>query len=308
MSSANTSTEESNVVSVGSYIRANIREYGMLIALVAIMVFFQFYTGGILFRPVNLTNLILQNSFIVIMSLGMLLVIVAGHIDLSVGSIVAFVGAIAAILTVQWGMNPLLAALICLGVGGLIGAAQGYWIAYHRIPSFIVTLAGMLVFRGLTLFVLGGKNIGPFPVDFQVVSTGFLPDFGGIEGFNTTSMVLTLAIVIALFVLGLRRRQVNVHHGIDVEPFGFFIVQNLLIAGAILFLGYQLSTYRGLPNVLIVMLVLIALYSFVTRRTTIGRRIYAMGGNEKATKLSGINTERLSFLTFVNMGVLAGLA
>ncbi|MES5098874.1 sugar ABC transporter permease GguB [Agrobacterium sp. BA1120] len=308
MSSANTSTEESNVVSVGSYIRANIREYGMLIALVAIMVFFQFYTGGILFRPVNLTNLILQNSFIVIMSLGMLLVIVAGHIDLSVGSIVAFVGAIAAILTVQWGMNPLLAALICLGVGGIIGAAQGYWIAYHRIPSFIVTLAGMLVFRGLTLFVLGGKNIGPFPVDFQVVSTGFLPDIGGIEGINVTSMVLTLAITLALFVLALRRRQVNVRHGIDVEPFGFFIVQNLLIAGAILFLGYQLSTYRGLPNVLIVMLVLIALYSFVTRRTTIGRRIYAMGGNEKATKLSGINTERLSFLTFVNMGVLAGLA
>ncbi|MGV1752115.1 multiple monosaccharide ABC transporter permease [Agrobacterium sp. CG674] len=308
MSSANTSTEESNVVSVGSYIRSNIREYGMLIALVAIMVFFQFYTGGILFRPVNLTNLILQNSFIVIMSLGMLLVIVAGHIDLSVGSIVAFVGAVAAILTVQWGMNPLLAALICLGVGGLIGAAQGYWIAYHRIPSFIVTLAGMLVFRGLTLFVLGGKNIGPFPVDFQVVSTGFLPDFGGIEGFNTTSMVLTLAITAVLFVLALRRRQVNVRHGISVEPFGFFMVQHLLISGAILFLGYQLSTYRGLPNVLIVMLLLIALYSFVTRRTTIGRRIYAMGGNEKATKLSGINTERLSFLTFVNMGVLAGLA
>ena len=308
MSSANTSTEDSSVVSVGSYIRSNIREYGMLIALVAIMVFFQFYTGGILFRPVNLTNLILQNSFIVIMSLGMLLVIVAGHIDLSVGSIVAFVGAVAAILTVQWGMNPLLAALICLGVGGLIGAAQGYWIAYHRIPSFIVTLAGMLVFRGLTLFVLGGKNIGPFPVDFQVVSTGFLPDFGGIEGFNTTSMVLTLAITAVLFVLALRRRQVNVRHGISVEPFGFFMVQHLLISGAILFLGYQLSTYRGLPNVLIVMLLLIALYSFVTRRTTIGRRIYAMGGNEKATKLSGINTERLSFLTFVNMGVLAGLA
>ncbi|MEJ8309072.1 multiple monosaccharide ABC transporter permease [Agrobacterium larrymoorei] len=308
MSSTNTSTEENNVVSVGSYIRSNIREYGMLIALVAIMLFFQFYTGGILFRPVNLTNLVLQNSFIVIMALGMLLVIVAGHIDLSVGSIVAFVGAIAAILTVQWGMNPFLAALICLIVGGIIGAAQGYWIAYHRIPSFIVTLAGMLVFRGLTLFVLGGKNIGPFPSDFQVISTGFLPDIGGIEGINTTSLILTIAIAAILLVLAFRRRQVNEKHGIEVEPFGFFLVQNLLIAAAILFLGYSLSTYRGLPNVLIVMLVLIAIYSFVTRRTTIGRRIYAMGGNEKATKLSGINTERLSFLTFVNMGVLAGLA
>ncbi|MDQ1186731.1 multiple monosaccharide ABC transporter permease [Agrobacterium larrymoorei] len=308
MSSTNTSTEENNVVSVGSYIRSNIREYGMLIALVAIMLFFQFYTGGILFRPVNLTNLVLQNSFIVIMALGMLLVIVAGHIDLSVGSIVAFVGAIAAILTVQWGMNPFLAALICLVIGGIIGAAQGYWIAYHRIPSFIVTLAGMLVFRGLTLFVLGGKNIGPFPSDFQVISTGFLPDIGGIAGINTTSLILTILIAVVLLVLAFRRRQVNEKHGIEVEPFGFFLVQNLLIAAAILFLGYSLSTYRGLPNVLIVMLVLIAIYSFVTRRTTIGRRIYAMGGNEKATKLSGINTERLSFLTFVNMGVLAGLA
>jgi len=220
MSSANTTNEESNVVSVGSYIRANIREYGMLIALVAIMVFFQFYTGGILFRPVNLTNLILQNSFIVIMALGMLLVIVAGHIDLSVGSIVAFVGAIAAILTVQWGMNPFLAALICLIIGGIIGAAQGYWIAYHRIPSFIVTLAGMLVFRGLTLFVLGGKNIGPFPTDFQIISTGFLPDIGGIEGLNTTSMILTVLITVVLFYLAWRRRVVNVKHGIDVEPFG----------------------------------------------------------------------------------------
>lgn len=308
MSSANTTTEESNVVSVASYIRANIREYGMLIALVAIMVFFQIYTGGILFRPVNLTNLVLQNSFIVIMALGMLLVIVAGHIDLSVGSIVAFVGAIAAILTVQWGVHPLFAALICLVVGGIIGAAQGYWIAYHRIPSFIVTLAGMLVFRGLTLFVLGGKNIGPFPPDFQMISTGFLPDIGGIPGLNTTSMLITVIVPIVLFYLAWRRRQVNVGHGIDVEPFGFFIFQNLVVSAAILFLGYSLSTYRGLPNVLIVMLVLIVVYSFVTRRTTIGRRIYAMGGNEKATKLSGINTERLSFLTFVNMGVLAGLA
>lgn len=304
-------TEESNVVSVASYIRSNIREYGMLIALVAIMVFFQFYTGGILFKPVNLTNLVLQNSFIVIMALGMLLVIVAGHIDLSVGSIVAFVGAVAAILTVNLQMNFVLAGILCLIIGGVIGAAQGYWIAYHRIPSFIVTLAGMLVFRGLTLFVLGGKNIGPFPKDFQVISTGFLPgdmiDFAGTP-LHSTSLILTVVGTVVLFYLAWRRRKVNESHGIDVEPMSFFIGQNLILSLAILFLGYQLSSYKGLPNVLVVMLVLIAAYAFVTRRTTIGRRIYAMGGNEKATKLSGINTERLSFFTFVNMGVLAGLA
>jgi len=304
-------TEESNVVSVADYIRGNIREYGMLIALVAIMIFFQFYTGGILFKPVNLTNLVLQNSFIVIMALGMLLVIVAGHIDLSVGSIVAFVGAVAAIMTVTWQMNFVVAGILCLIIGGLIGAAQGYWIAYHRIPSFIVTLAGMLVFRGLTLFVLGGKNIGPFPKDFQVISTGFLPgtmiDVAGVP-LHSTSLILTVAITVVLFYLAWRRRKVNESHGIDVEPTSFFIAQNAVLSVAILFLGYQLSSYKGLPNVLVVMLVLIAAYAFVTRRTTIGRRIYAMGGNEKATKLSGINTERLSFYTFVNMGVLAGLA
>jgi putative multiple sugar transport system permease protein len=308
MSSAETNTEESNVVSITSYIRSNIREYGMLLALVAIMVFFQIYTGGILFAAGNLTNLVLQNSFIVIMALGMLLVIVAGHIDLSVGSIVAFVGAIAAILTVEYQMNFLLAALICLLIGGLIGAAQGYWIAYHRIPSFIVTLAGMLVFRGLTLFVLGGKNIGPFPKDFQLISTGFLPDFFDMGDLHSTSIILTVVIPIVLFVMSWRRRMVNQSHGLDVEPLSFFVIQNVLVSAAILFLGYKLSSNRGLPNVLIVMLVLIAVYSFVTQRTTIGRRIYALGGNEKATKLSGINTERLSFLTFVNMGVLAGLA
>jgi putative multiple sugar transport system permease protein len=294
MSTANPATEESNVISVGDYIRNNIREYGMLIALVVIMVFFQLYTGGILFKPVNLTNLVLQNSFIVIMALGMLLVIVAGHIDLSVGSIVAFVGALAAIFTVKLQMNFLVAALACLIIGGLIGAAQGYFIAYHRIPAFIVTF--------------GGTNIGPFPADFQLISTGFIPDIADIGGLHSTSLILSVLLAVLLFVLAWRRRVVNESHGIDVEPFSFFLAQNLLVSAAILFFGYMLSTYKGFPNVLIVMLVLIAAYAFVTRRTTIGRRIYAMGGNSKAAKLSGINVERLTFYTFVNMGVLAGLA
>ena len=311
MSSANTSTEESNVISVGSYIRSNIREYGMLIALVAIMVFFQFYTGGILFRPVNLTNLILQNSFIVIMSLGMLLVIVAGHIDLSVGSIVAFVGAVAAILTVQWGMNPLLAALICLGVGGLIGAAQGYWIAYHRIPSFIVTLAGMLVFKGLTLALLQGQSVGPFPETFQKLSSGFIPDpFGSLDGggLRTTTLVIGVVAAVALVFFKLRGRAKLTKYGMEQEPYAFFLMKNISFAGVILFFSWLLASYKGLPNVLVVMAVLIMVYDFVTNRTTIGRRIYALGGNEKAARLSGIKTQRLAFFTFVNMGALAALA
>ncbi|OBY06366.1 ABC transporter permease [Rhizobium leguminosarum bv. trifolii] len=304
--------EQGRVVSVGDYVRGNIREYGMFIALIAIMVFFQFSTGGVLFRPLNLTNIILQNSFIVIMALGMLLVIVAGHIDLSVGSVVGFIGAIAGVMTVQWHTNYVLAGIVCLAMGALVGGIQGYFVAYHKIPSFIVTLAGMLVFRGLTLFVMTasgtGTSIGPFPPAFQLISIGFLPNAFDMGGINSTSIILTVVGAVTLFYLAWRKRLSNEKHGNDVEPLGFFLVQNALVTLAILALGYQLSIYRGFPNVLMVMLVLVAAYAFITRRTMIGRRIYAMGGNEKATKLSGINTERLTFLTFANMGLLAGLA
>ncbi len=321
MSSANPATESSNVVSIGDHIRNNIREYGMLIALVVIMLLFQLLTQGVLFRPQNLTNLVLQNSFIVIMALGMLLVIVAGHIDLSVGSVVGFVGAVAGVLVVQMHMNLALATVICLLMGAAVGAWHGYFIAYHRIPSFIVTLSGMLVFRGLTYAIINmtgnGSSIGPFPPAFQVVATGFIPDFIdisfilnfiGMSAIHSTSILLTVAIPIVMFFISWRRRSVNEKHGIDVEPFSFFVGQNLVVAAAAIFIGYQISSYRGLPNVLILMLLLIALYAFATQRTTIGRRIYAMGGNEKATKLSGIDTRRLTFYTFINMGVLASIA
>jgi putative multiple sugar transport system permease protein len=300
--------------SIGDYLRNNIREYGLLVALVIIMLFFQFVTNGVLFRPVNITNLVLQNSFIVIMALGMLLIIVAGHIDLSVGSIVAFVGAISAIMLVKWGLPAIVVVPACLVVGGIMGAAQGYWVAYQKIPSFIVTLAGMLVFRGMTYVVLGGRPIGPFPKDFQILSTGFVPDFLYFLSpspeviKNMVALVAVLALVGYAIFAGLRNRRINEQHGTENEPFVFFAVQMAVIGLVALFIGFQLSTYRGLPNVLIVMGVLIALYTFITTRSTIGRRIYAMGGNEKATKLSGINTERLTFYAFVNMGVLAALA
>ncbi len=305
---------ETPKVSVGDYLRNNIREYGLLLALVVIMLLFQFLTDGVLFRPVNITNLVLQNSFIVIMALGMLLIIVAGHIDLSVGSIVAFIGGISAMMLVKWGWHFSLVVPLCLVLGGLMGAAQGYWVAYQKIPSFIVTLAGMLVFRGLTYVTLGGRPIGPFPKEFTLLSTGFIPDFlpltdpaaTGIA--NHVAIILVVALVGLAIYSGMKNRRLNDEHGTENEPFVFFAVQMGIISAVAIFLGYQLATYRGLPNVLVVMGVLIALYSFVTTRTTIGRRIYALGGNEKAAKLSGINTERLVFLTFVNMGVLAALA
>lgn len=299
---------------MGEYLKKNIREYGLLVALVVIMIFFQILTNGVLFRPVNITNLVLQNSFIVIMALGMLLIIVAGHIDLSVGSIVAFTGAMSAIMLVKWGLPAIVVVPLAILMGAIMGAAQGYWVAYQKIPSFIVTLAGMLVFRGMTYVVLSGRPVGPFPKEFQVLSTGFVPDFLSITDPSTSLIKNYVALVAVLLLVGyavyagLRERRLNAVNETENEPFGFFAVQMAIIGVVAIFIGFQLSTYRGLPNVLVIMGLLIALYAFITTRTTIGRRIYAMGGNEKAAKLSGINTERLTFYTFVNMGALAALA
>jgi len=307
MSQASATEEMTATTSLSRFIKSNIREYGMLLSLILIMVFFQVATGGILFRPVNLTNLILQNSYIVIMALGMLLVIVAGHIDLSVGSVVGFIGAVAAVLMVQFHVHFLITAILCLVLAGAIGAGQGYFIAYLKIPSFIVTLAGMLVFKGLALYILHGQSVGPFPKEFQLLSSGFLPSFAP-DGFNTLSLLIGLVVTTLVIFFNFRDRQNQSKHGTAEEPTLFFIGRNLLIAAGFVLFSYLLASYKGLPNVLIVMFALIVLYAFVTSSTTIGRRIYALGGNEKAARLSGIRTERLTFLTFTNMGVLAGLA
>ncbi|HTH59694.1 MAG TPA: multiple monosaccharide ABC transporter permease [Paraburkholderia sp.] len=290
------------------FLKSNLRDYGLLLSLVAIMAFFQFKTGGVLMQPLNITNLVLQNSYIVVMALGMLLVIVAGYIDLSVGSVCGFIGGLAAVLIVQfeWPIVPTI--IVCLLAGAAIGAAQGWFVAYARIPSFIVTLAGMLVFKGLALALLQGQSVGPFPLDFQRISTGFLPDpFGG-ESVRVLSLIVGILLALGLVAADMRKRMKAKAHGMDVEPMVFFVTKNVLFAGAVAYLCWLLATYKGLPDVLILMAVLILVYQFVTNRTTIGRRIYALGGNEKATRLSGVNTPRLSFLTFVNMGVLAAVA
>lgn len=290
------------------HLKHNFREYGMLITLVAIMGFFQYMTDGTLMQPLNLTNLLLQNSYIVIMALGMLLVIVAGHIDLSVGSVCGFIGALAAVLMVEYHWHFLPASLVCLLCGGVIGALQGWFVAFSRIPSFIVTLAGMLVFKGLALALLAGQSVGPFPAGFQMLSSGFLPDLFSVEGLKLTSLLLGVAVAVALAVAGVRARANRLKHGVQAEPLAFFVARTAVFAALLVYFSYLLASYKGLPNVLVVMALLIVLFDFVTSRTTIGRRIYAMGGNEKAAKLSGIKTERLSFYAFINMGVLAALA
>ena len=297
---------------IGAHLGGHLRENGMMMALVAIVVFFlivvRLFEGVDFLSAQNITNLFLQNSYVIIMALGMLLVIVAGHIDLSIGSVVGFTGSVAAVLTVNmdWPVWAVIPTVLLVGL--LIGAAQGYWIAYWRIPSFIVTLAGMLVFRGLTLWLLNGQNVGPFPKSFQSLSTGFIPDAFGVGKPNVTALVLVCLAAAVIIWIGWRARSRDAEFGIEQEPMLIFTIRNAVVAVALIFVGYKLASFRGLPNVVVVLAALTVLYAFFTENTTTGRRIYALGGNEKAAKLSGIKTDRLIFLTFANMGVLAALA
>jgi putative multiple sugar transport system permease protein len=304
----------------------SLRDYGLLFSLLVIMAFFYFLTDGVSLAPLNVTNLILQNSYVVIMALGMLLIIVGGNIDLSIGSIVGFVGAVAATLMVgfhapwlEWDVKiPWQIVIpISLVLGGAIGAAQGYFVAFSKIPSFIVTLGGMLIFRGLTGNMLLGQFVGPFPKAFQNISSGFIPDFDDFElfkplvgdsRFHWGSMLVGIVGAVVLIYAGVRRWSRSRAQAMENEPFALFIGKNAIFAVLILFFSYQLASYKGLPEVLIIMGVLTLIYAFLTTRMTIGRRIYALGGNRLAAQLSGVRTDRLTFLTFVNMGVLAGLA
>jgi putative multiple sugar transport system permease protein len=293
--------------SISDFLRRNIRQYGMVIALIVIVTFFQIMTKGAILTPLNITNVVLQNSYIVIIALGMLLVIVAGHIDLSVGSVAAVIGALAGSLVVNYELNWVLVSVLCLLFGALIGAFQGYFVAFLKIPAFIVTLAGMLIFRGLTFTFSGGVSVGPFPEGFQRLSKGFIPDFFGAEGLHLTSLIIGILGSLVIVYMNMRSRSNQAKYNLSTEPMMAFILKNLLTVAAIMYICWLLASNKGLPNVLLLMAVLIAIYTFITTQTTIGRRIYALGGNEKATKLSGVRTERLVMLAFANLGFLAAL-
>ncbi|MDR2485046.1 MAG: sugar ABC transporter permease [Treponema sp.] len=294
-------------------LKKNFRQYGMVIALAAAMLFFGALTRGVLFRPVNLTNLVLQNSYVLILAVGMMLCILTGNIDLSVGSVVAFVGAIAAMLIVDKSVNPFLAILISLLAGGIIGAWQGFWIAFLRIPAFIVTLAGMLIFRGIALVLLQGQSKGPFPQMFQSLSSGFIPDpFGGLVLGGAKLHLLTLGIGVILSALvilsSVKARAKEKQFNFDMLPAGLWIAKMVFLATVIMVFAVVFALYRGIPNILVVLGLLVGIYHFITSRTVQGRHIYALGGNAKAAKLSGIKTEWVMFWVYTNMGIIAALA
>lgn len=280
----------------------------MVIALISIVMFFEVVSKGVLLQPLNVTNLIQQNSYILVLAIGMLLVIVAFQIDLSVGSIAAFVGAMSAILMVDNHFGVAIGILISLLIGGLAGAFHGYWVAYFKIPGFIVTLAGMLVFRGLTMTALEGQSKGPYPEIFQKMSNGFVPDLLGGTAIHITTIVVGIALTLIYIYFELNRRKAKLEYNFEVIPMRFLVAKVVCVGAAINWFMYLLASYKGIPNVLVLLFVLIVFYTFITTKTVVGRHIYALGGNEKAAQLSGVKTKRIVFWVFVNMGVMAALS
>lgn len=293
---------------VKNLLKNNIRRYGMGIALVFIMILFQILTDGILLKPLNVTNLILQNSYILILAIGMLLVIITGNVDLSVGSVVALIGAVAANLMIKHNMSVVPVVLISLLIGALVGAWHGFWIAFVKIPAFIVTLSGMLLFRGLTLVILKGQTLAPFDKSYQVLSSGFIKDIFGGGTFHITTLVIGLIFSLIYVLVEIRNRKNKLKYGFDVMPMKLLIVKLSIIVIAINLLTYSFASYKGAPNVLILLFFLVVIYSFIANKTVIGRYIYATGGNEKAARLSGIKTDKVLFWVYVNMGLLTALA
>ncbi|MEU9143732.1 multiple monosaccharide ABC transporter permease [Streptomyces sp. NPDC048349] len=289
-------------------LRGNVRQYGMLVALALIVAVFQIWTGGILLQPLNVTNLIQQNSYILILAIGMMIVIIAGHIDLSVGSLASFVGAAAAVMMVKHDVPWPLALAAALLIGAAAGAWQGFWIAYVGIPSFIVTLAGMLLFRGGTQIVLQGQSVAPFPKGFQEISSGFLPEVGPQTDYHNLTLLLGLVVLVVAVLQEVRGRRQAARHGLAVFPLGFFLAKLGAIAAAVLVFTLLLASYHGFPIVLLILGVLLVAFGYVMRNSVLGRHAYAIGGNEAAAKLSGVKSKRVVFLAFVNMGVLAALA
>lgn len=297
--------------SVKNIFKKNIRQYAMLIALVVIMAYFQIATNGILLVPMNVTNLILQNGYVFILAIGMTLTILTGgNIDLSVGSLCALIGAIVGTLSITMKVNIVLTIIIALVLGVAIGIWQGFWIAYIRIPAFIVTLAGMLLFRGLTITMLKGLTLAPFPESFQKISSGFVPDI--FNGFGTklnfTAIFVGILISFIYIFIQLKKRIKSRKSGFEISNLTLFLTKIIGIVFLINIFFYWLSRYKGIPIGLIIIGILIMVYSVFTTKTVPGRYLYAMGGNEKAAKLSGINTNKVLFLSYVNMAVLSAVA
>jgi putative multiple sugar transport system permease protein len=286
----------------------NLRQSGIYIAFVAIVVLFAVLTDGTSLSPGNITNIVLQYSYVLVLAIGMVIVIIAGHIDLSVGSVVALTGAVAAVLVIRHGAPWWVGVLAALAVGIAVGVWHGFWVAYVGIPAFIVTLAGMLIFRGLTYRVLDNISLSPFPADYTKIASGFLNGLIGGNGYDAFTLLIGVLAVAGYAVSGFRTRVARIRYKQPVESFPLFIARVVLVGLVVMAFAWQLAHSRGLPVVLIILGVLILAYSTIMKRSVFGRQVYAIGGNLSAATLSGVKVKVVNFWIFVNMGFLAAVA
>lgn len=289
-----------------------LKKYTMVIALILVLIFFQIGTGGKILFAQNVNSLISQNAYVFVLATGMLLcILTGGNIDLSVGSVVCFTGGIGAVLMAN-GTNMVLAVIVMLVIGLLVGMFQGFWIAYVKVPPFIATLAGMYAFRGLSNVVLQGYAVSVTDVAFLNVFGGgadcYIPDFLGGENMNLTCLAAGIVIAVIYVLFTARTRISRRKKGYETGALAGEIVKVVLVSALIIWLFYKLANFKGISAALIWIALILIIYSYVTRKTTIGRYLYAVGGNEKATRLSGVNTKRIYFFAYANMGLLAGLA
>ncbi len=292
-------------------VNIDMKQYGMVLALIAVFLIFAVMTGGKNMSPANINNLIMQNGYVVILAVGMLLCVLTGNIDLGVGSIVALCGATVGILMIDCHTNMWVAILAALAVGALAGMFVGLFVSKLSIPPFIVTLATMLMGRGLTYTLLKAQTKGPLPTSYTYIGAGFLPTVKIPFGNGTLDLVsIIVAGIATVLVIMAELKSINTKkkYGFSTNPLWQVIIKEAVILMIVWFFFYKLSRYNGIPFVLVIMGVLVGLYHFITSKTVAGRQIYALGGNAKAAKLSGINTEKVFFWVYTNMGILSAIA
>ena len=301
------------VATLKSTLLGNARQYGIYLALVVVIAIFEVLTGGRLLFPNNFVALFQQNAYVLVLAIGMLMVIIGTHIDLSVGSVVAFIGGMGAFMMKNWGLNWFLAIVLMLALGLIVGIWQGFWVAYVGVPAFVTTLGGMLVFRGLAT-VIAGESIPLRSREFRAISKDFLPNiFGFWFGLDGLTLVVGAVVILLVIVMQIRRRSHTIRVGLQAEPKSWMIIKCVLATLVIGFVTYLLAssgnqTQGGIPIVLVIIAVLVGIYWFVLNRMVLGRDIYAVGGNRKAAVLSGIDTRKVDFKIFLNMGLLAAIA
>ena len=293
---------------------AGLKQYGMMIMLIVVYLLFAIITKGQNLTPMNINNLIMQNGYVVILAVGMLLCVLTGNVDLGVGSVVATCGAVAGTLIVDFGVSTPLAMLAALAVGAAFGVFVGFFVSELEIPPFIVTLATMLMGRGLCYVILKAQTKGPLPASYNWIGTGFLPTIrimenaNGGKGIDLICLIVAAVISVLIVLAEIKAVATAKKHGLPTAPAWQLIVKDAVIIGIVCFFFWKLANYNGIPVVLVLMAILVGIYHFITTNTVAGRQVYAMGGNAKAARLSGINTKRVFFWVYANMGLLAAVA